>query len=104
MRDTSNWKTWEDTKREWLKDPAFRREYERRRPQRELAVFLVGLRIKNHWTQHQLAQKLGLKQSEISLMEAGERNVSLKTLQRIAETAGKQVSIQFLEPARAGRV
>lgn len=93
-------KTWDDTKRELLKDQVFRREYERQRPQRELAVFLVGIRIKNSWTQRDLARQLGLKQSEISLIESGERNLSLKTIVRLAEALDKQVSIRFLDPVR----
>jgi len=100
MRDVKNWKTWDDTLKEWLQDPKFRRGYERMQPRFEVAKFLVGIRIKNNWTQKQLAHILGLKQSEVSLIESGDRNLSLKTLQNIAEACGAQLSIQFLETAK----
>lgn len=70
-------------------------DQERVTPQRQVAVFLVGLRVENNWSQRELAQRLKIKQSEVSRIESGDRNLSLKTLQRIAQYTRTKLVITF---------
>lgn len=60
------------------KDLAFGRRIRRVRKQKEL-------------TQEELADKTGLSQTTIGLLEVGKRRVSLKTLQKIASALGVKV-------------
>jgi transcriptional regulator with XRE-family HTH domain len=45
--------------------------------------------------QKDLAEKTGIAQGDISKLENGNSNPSLKTLQRIAEGLGKSLVIEF---------
>lgn len=88
-------KTHQEVKMLLLRDRRFANEWRRSAPQRQVAMYLVDLRVKNSWSQLDLAEHLGLKQSEVSLIEAGERNLSLKTLQKIAEATSTRLIVQF---------
>ena len=88
-------RTWAQVKNRLYQNPEFRLEQARFAPQRQVAIFLVKLRVENGWSQRELAQRLKLKQSEISRIEAGDRNLSLKTVQRIAEATHTKLVLQF---------
>jgi transcriptional regulator with XRE-family HTH domain len=72
-----------DVLREDLKDPSFRREYERYGPRLELAVEIIALRERRDMTQKQLAEAVGTAQSNISRIERGDQNLTLDLLTRI---------------------
>lgn len=49
------------------------------------AISLAGLRYREDLTQEQLGKKLGLKQSNISLMERGKRSIGKKIAKKLAD-------------------
>ena len=70
-------------------------------PQNLLAVFggnLRAARLKGGLKQSDLAERLGFAQSRIALIESGHQNLTLKTMMRLAEVVGHNVSDMLLKP------
>ena len=84
-------KTLQDFKREQMKNPAFARVYQEMEPERNM----VEARIAQNLTQKEVAEKTGIAQAELSRMENGLRNPSIKLLQRFAEGLGLVLKISF---------
>ena len=64
--------------------------------QHEIIQSLVDARKANGLTQKQLAEKTGITQSDISKLENGGANPSLRTLRRLAAALGMRVKIEFV--------
>ena len=62
---------------------------------REIIRQLVRERKHQKLTQRELAEKTGLKQSNISRLETGKSNPSLDLLQRVAEGLGKELHVEI---------
>ena len=74
-------------------------------PEDLLAVFAASLkaaRMKRGWTQAQLAERAGLLQQYVSLIEQGKQNVTLTTAQVLARVLRQDVS-DMLRGAAPGR-
>ena len=80
---------------EQLKDPEFAAEWERQRPEREYIRAIIAARIETNLTQRELAQKTGIRQSNISRIENGKSSPTIATLQQIADGVGKTLHIEF---------
>lgn len=61
----------------------------------ELGVNLTKARDRAKVTQKELAEKVHIYQGDISKIERGAANPSVKTLQRLAEGMGMRVKIEF---------
>ncbi len=83
---------------EQLKDPEIKAEYEALEPEFSIMQVLIDARKSSGLTQKQLAEKTGIAQADISKLEGGSGNPSLRTLQRIAAGMGMRVKIEF-QPA-----
>ncbi len=79
-----------------LNDAAFREEWENSRIEYGLMKMLVELRCKENLTQQQLADRTGLRQSNISRIENGTCVPSIQTLAIIAKGLGKTLKIEFV--------
>lgn len=88
--------TLDDFLNEQLKDPEFRKEYEALQPEFEIKRAMIEARRDCGMTQKQLADKTGIAQADISKLETGNANPSLKTLQRLAAGMGMRVKIEFV--------
>lgn len=62
----------------------------------ELGVSLTKARDRARVTQKELAEKVHIYQGDISKIERGTANPSVKTLQRLAEGMGMRVKIEFV--------
>jgi DNA-binding transcriptional regulator YiaG len=62
----------EDVLAEELCDPEFRAEWERTAPARWLAVEIAHYRAEHGLSERQLAEQLGVHQSDVARMELGE--------------------------------
>lgn len=78
-----------------LENPEFRVEYEANRPEFELARALVAARLSANMTQRELAERSGVRQSNISRIENGACSPTVATLQALADGLGKQLTIVF---------
>lgn len=67
------------------------------RPEMQIARALVQVRREKHITQQQLAEKTGIAQADISRLENGNSNPSLRTLQRLADGLGMKIEVGFKE-------
>lgn len=54
------------------------------------------IRAEQNLTQKELAKRTGIDQADISKLENGVRNPSLKLLQRLARGMGMQLKIEFV--------
>ncbi len=57
---------------------------------------LTDARKESGLTQKEPAEKTGIAQSDISKLETGNANPSLKTLQRLAAGLGKKLRVEFI--------
>ena len=86
---------WKILKKELLKDPKVRAEYEKLQPKYAAVSALIEARIQRGMTQEILARKVKTKQSAIARIESGNANPSIGFLQKLAEALGKKLVIQF---------
>ena len=70
---------------EQLKDPEFKREYEKLQPEMDVIRAMVDARISQNLTQKQLSDRTGIDQADISKLENGTRNPTLNLLKRLAD-------------------
>ena len=78
-----------------LENPEFAVEWERQRPEREYIKAIIAARMEQNLTQKELAQKTGIRQSNISRIETGNCSPTVATLQQIADGVGKTLHIEF---------
>ena len=78
-----------------LQNPEFAAEWERQRPEREYIKAIVAARLEQNLTQKDLAEKTGIRQSNISRIENGNCSPTVATLQQIASGVGKTLHIEF---------
>ena len=81
---------------EQKKDPEFVNEYEALRPEYEAIRAVIAARLESNLTQKELAEKTGIRQSNISRIESGAASPTVDTLARIAAGMGKQLRIEFV--------
>jgi len=74
---------WRKLRKELLENPEVRGEYERARPEFELASLMIALRKALGLSQRELARAAGLKQPQIARIEAGTASPTWQTLSKI---------------------
>ena len=82
-------------KKKQLQDPEFKAEYERTRPEFEIMHTLVDARISQNLTQKELAERSGVRQSNISRIENGTCSPTIATLEALANGMGKKLVVSF---------
>ena len=82
-----------------MNDPEFAKAYE------EMNVIraIIDARISQNITQKELAERTGIAQTEISKLENGTRNPSIKLLQRLADGMDMVLNISFTPKAGVGK-
>ena len=83
---------------EQMKDEEFRKEYEALEPEFSIKQAMIEARKTEGLTQKDLSIRSGIAQGDISKLENGNANPSIKTLQRLANAMGKSLRIEFVEP------
>ena len=69
---------------EQLQNDAFRKEWEENQPEMDIIRAMADARISQNLTQKELAERTGINQADISKLENGTRNPSLRLLKRLA--------------------
>lgn len=84
-----------DYLKEQMSDPAFKQEWDALEPEFSIVQALIDARKESGLTQKQLSERTGIAQADISKLESGNGNPSIKTLQRLAAGMGMRVKIEF---------
>jgi len=97
MRNRKNLIPFEKIHRDWMRDPEYRREYEKLEPEFQIARALIDARIKKKMTQAEIAKRAGTKQPVISRLEGACGSPSLSLIKRIANALDVRLIFR-LEP------
>ncbi len=97
-------KTSEQVLAEDLRDPAFRREWERTAVARAVALKVLAYRTEHGLSQRALAQKLGMTQPQLARLEVGEHNPTIDTLARLAQALDVEFAIDIHPLQRAPKL
>lgn len=89
-------KNFKETLNERLKDNDFKKEYDELEPEYQLINEILKARSEKQLTQIQLSEITGIAQCDISKIENGNANPSLKTIERIASGMGKKLKLNFV--------
>ncbi|MCL1903478.1 MAG: helix-turn-helix domain-containing protein [Oscillospiraceae bacterium] len=89
-------KNFKESLNEQLKDETFRNEYMALEPEFQIIKALLDGRKEKNLTQQQLSDITGINQADISKIEKGNANPSLRTLQRLAAGMDMNVRIEFV--------
>ena len=88
-------KNFRDTLNERMNDPAFLAEWNAQEPERQIMRAIAEGREERDMTQKQLAEATGINQADISRLESGTANPSLRTLKRLAAGMGMALKVEF---------
>lgn len=81
---------------EQMNDVEFKKEYNRLQPEFAIIQAMLDARKAAGLTQKDLAERTGIAQADISKLENGNANPSLRTLQRLAEGMGMKLKLEFI--------
>ena len=79
-----------------MKNPEFKAEYDALEPEFQVIRAMLSGRESANITQKELAEKTGIAQADISRIENGNGNPSIRTLQRLANGMGMALKIEFV--------
>lgn len=85
--------------KKWMKDPAYRKEYDALEEEFALAAEVAKARNRAGLSQADLARRMKTTQSTIARLESGRGRPSTRTLDRFAKATGHRLKISF-EPVR----
>lgn len=91
---------YKDYLKEQLQDENFKKEWDALDPEFAIIQAMIDARKSAGLTQKELAEKTGIAQGDISRLETGSANPSLKTLQRLAEGMGMRLKLEFVPTTR----
>ena len=94
-------KTLQKYKNEQMKNPEFAKAYEEIQPEMNVIRAIVDARALRNMTQKELSEKTGIAQTEISKLEKGTRNPSIKLLQRLADGMDMVLKVTFVPKERS---
>ena len=89
-------RTYDELKQQLLQNEEVKQEYDRLEPEYQVVRAIVAARQEQHLTQQELADKTGIDRSDISKLENGSANPSLRTLKRLADGLGMHLEINFV--------
>ena len=81
---------------EQLQDEEFKKEYDALEPEFAIIQALIDARKNCGITQNQLSQRTGITQADISKLENGNANPSVKTLKKLAKGLNMRLKIEFV--------
>ena len=87
--------TLKEYKEKKMQDPEFAQAYNESQPEMSVIRAMIDARTSQHMTQKELSERTGIAQTEISKLENGTRNPSIKLLQRLADGMGMVLNVSF---------
>ncbi len=79
-----------------MEDPEFKKEWDDLEIEYQVQAELIRARLESNMTQAELAQKSGIRQSNISRIENGNAVPRLDTLKVLAHAMGKSLKISMI--------
>lgn len=95
--------TFDEYKAGQLKNPEFAKAYEEIQPEMNIIRAMIDARTSQNLTQHELSERTGIAQGEISKLENGTRNPSIKLLQRLADGMDMVLNVTFTPKGTVSR-
>ena len=96
-------KSFDDYFQKKMKDPVIKQEYDALEPEYAIIQAMIDARKSSGLTQKQLSERTGITQGDISRLENGTRNPSIRLLQRLADGMDMVLQVTFVpkekEPA-----
>ena len=86
-------RSFRDSLNKRLESENFRKEYENIQPEMNIIRAIIAARKEQNITQADLAIRTGINQADISKLENGNKNPSLKMLKRLAEGLNMNLKI-----------
>lgn len=87
--------TLKEYKEKRMKNPSFAEAYTEMQPEFNVIRALIDARNTRGMTQKELSERTGIAQAEISRLENGTRNPSIKLLQRLADGMDMILNVSF---------
>lgn len=81
---------------EQLQNHEFKKEWDENELEYQLMMMILKARNEQNLTQSELAERTGIRQSNISRIEKGQALPSISTLCKIARGLGKRLQIKFV--------
>ena len=79
-----------------LQDEGFAREWDEQSAERDVVRRIVEARMEEGLTQQELAERCGMKASNLCRLENGSGNPSVATLEKIARGLGRRLEVSFV--------
>lgn len=95
MKKGPKYYTVDELHKKWMKNPGFRREYEKLQPHFEIASRIIEARVKRKISQEQLAKRMDTGQAVISRLEGANAKPSLSLIQRLADALNLKVELKL---------
>ena len=92
--------TLDEVYKELMQDPEFAKAYEEVQPELAIMRAIADARAEQGLTQKQVSERTGIAQAELSKLENGTRNPTVKLLQRLADGLGYTLRIEFVPKAK----
>ena len=86
-------KSYAKFKSQILRNREIKKSYDELGPEFEIIALLIRRRLERGFSQGELAERIGTKQSSISRFESGTYNPTLDFLQKVAEGLGSKLKI-----------
>ena len=88
--------SYKDYKKRALQNPKVKAEYDALQPEYDIIQAMIDARVQQNMTQKDLSAKTGITQADISRIENGTRNPSLRMVKKLAQGLGMQLKLEFV--------
>ena len=96
--------SYNDYKKKALQDPDVKAEYDALQSEYDIIQAMIDARNKDGLTQKELSERTGITQADISRIENGTRNPSLKMVKRLANGLGMRLKLEFIPDSKSKAV
>ena len=87
--------SFDSVKKELLKNPKVKAAFDKEHARAVIALQISELRKQSHLSQKELARRLRTTQQTISTIEAPDNNITIGTLEKIADIFNRKLIVKF---------
>ena len=96
-------RNYSEYKEKVLQNPEIKAEYDALQPEYDIIQAMINARVEQNITQKELSARTGITQADISRIENGTRNPSLKLVKKLAQGLGMQLKLEFIPNLKVKR-